>query len=99
MKKLFYLLMILMLGINSCKKDDTFNEVETFVINGETFNVSKTKTKLALILAIEENRLTYRPDKIAFELDGRSSDDSLLYIEPIIESIKNVKIPKSLTHR
>lgn len=88
-----------MLGISSCKKDDKFNEVETFVINGETFNVSETKTKLALILAIEENRLTYRPDKIAFELDGRSSDDSLLYIEPIIESIKNVKIPKSLTYR
>ncbi len=98
MKKLMYLLMLLLLGLSSCKKDDTFNEMETFVINGETFSVSETRMRLAVILDIDENRLTYIPEKVAFKLDTRNDED-LIYIEPIIESIKNVKVPKSQSYR
>ncbi len=93
-----YLLMLLLLGLSSCKKDDTFNEMETFVINGETFSVSETRMRLAVILDIDENRLTYIPEKVAFKLDTRNDED-LIYIEPIIESIKNVKVPKSQSYR
>ncbi|WP_185211807.1 MULTISPECIES: hypothetical protein [Sphingobacterium] len=98
MKKLMYLLMLLLLGLSSCKKDETFNEMETFVINGETFSVSETRMRLAVILDIDENRLTYIPEKVAFKLDTRNDQD-LIYIEPIIESIKNVKVPKSQSYR
>ncbi|SDK97173.1 Uncharacterised protein [Sphingobacterium mizutaii] len=98
MKKLMYLLMLLLLGLSSCKKDETFNEMETFVINGETFSVSETRMRLAVILDIDENRLTYIPEKVAFKLDTRNDQD-LIYIEPIIESIKNVKLPKSQSYR
>ncbi|WP_313515268.1 hypothetical protein [Sphingobacterium sp.] len=98
MKKLMYLLMLLLLGLSSCKKDETFNEMETFVINGETFSVSDTRMRLAVILDIDENRLTYIPEKVAFKLDTRNDQD-LIYIEPIIESIKNVKVPKSQSYR
>ncbi|WP_254529299.1 MULTISPECIES: hypothetical protein [unclassified Sphingobacterium] len=97
MKKLMYLLMLLLLGLSSCKKDETFNEMETFVINGETFSVSETRMRLAVILDIDENRLTYIPEKVAFKLDTRNDQD-LIYIEPIIESIKNVKVPKSQSY-
>ncbi len=93
-----YLLMLLLLGLSSCKKDETFNEMETFVINGETFSVSDTRMRLAVILDIDENRLTYIPEKVAFKLDTRNDQD-LIYIEPIIESIKNVKVPKSQSYR
>ncbi len=93
-----YLLMLLLLGLSSCKKDETFNEMETFVINGETFSVSETRMRLAVILDIDENRLTYIPEKVAFKLDTRNDQD-LIYIEPIIESIKNVKVPKSQSYR
>ncbi len=93
-----YLLMLLLLGLSSCKKDETFNEMETFVINGETFSVSETRMRLAVILDIDENRLTYIPEKVAFKLDTRNDQD-LIYIEPIIESIKNVKLPKSQSYR
>lgn len=92
-----YLLMLLLLGLSSCKKDETFNEMETFVINGETFIVSETRMRLAVILDIDENRLTYIPEKVAFKLDTRNDQD-LIYIEPIIESIKNVKVPKSQSY-
>lgn len=92
-----YLLMLLLLGLSSCKKDETFNEMETFVINGETFSVSETRMRLAVILDIDENRLTYIPEKVAFKLDTRNDQD-LIYIEPIIESIKNVKVPKSQSY-
>jgi len=98
MKKLMYLLMLLLLGLSSCKKDETFNEMETFVINGETFSVSETRMRLAVILDIDENRLTYIPEKVAIKLDTRNDQD-LIYIEPIIESIKNVKVPKSQSYR
>ncbi|GEM67121.1 hypothetical protein SMI01S_07270 [Sphingobacterium mizutaii NBRC 14946 = DSM 11724] len=90
--------MLLLLGLSSCKKDETFNEMETFVINGETFSVSETRMRLAVILDIDENRLTYIPEKVAFKLDTRNDQD-LIYIEPIIESIKNVKLPKSQSYR
>ncbi len=93
-----YLLMLLLLGLSSCKKDETFNEMETFVINGETFSVSETRMRLAVILDIDENRLTYIPEKVAFKLDTRNDQD-LIYIEQIIESIKNVKLPKSQSYR
>ncbi len=93
-----YLLMLLLLGLSSCKKDETFNEMETFVINGETFSVSETRMRLAVILDIDENRLTYIPEKVAIKLDTRNDQD-LIYIEPIIESIKNVKVPKSQSYR
>lgn len=93
-----YLLMLLLLGLSSCKKDETFNEMETFVINGETFSVSETRMRLAVILDIDENRLTYIPEKVAFKLYTRNDQD-LIYIEPIIESIKNVKVPKSQSYR
>lgn len=92
-----YLLMLLLLGLSSCKKDETFNEMETFVINGETFSVSENRMRLAVILDIDENRLTYIPEKVAFKLDTRNDQD-LIYIEPIIESIKNVKVPKSQSY-
>lgn len=72
--------------------------METFVINGEIFSVSETRMRLAVILDIDENRLTYIPEKVAFKLDTRNDQD-LIYIEPIIESIKNVKVPKSQSYR
>lgn len=93
MKKIIYLFMILLLGLSSCKKNDTYFEAdtkeETFVLNGETFKVNETTKRFALILQIDEKRLSFVSDSIAYTLD--SNLNRLIYIEPIIESIKNVK--------
>lgn len=94
MKKLLYLIAILILGLNSCDKEDSaINEEsskETFVWEGETFDVGEFRTNLALIMGIDENQLEFRPDSLAFQWHRpRSSNVILIYVKDFVEIIKN----------
>lgn len=94
MKILSYVIIALLLGLSSCKKSDSAIgkkiDDETFVLNGERFNIKETTKKLSLILNVDENRLTFNKDSIAYTL--APYEGHLMYIEEIIESIKNVQL-------
>lgn len=85
--------MFLGLGLGACKKEEVIKEIpkteESFVMKGETFKVAEVRKKLSLILAVDENKLVFVTDSVAFRM---KDSYGLMYLEPIIESIKQVKL-------
>jgi len=86
------LFMILGLGFSSCQKDesktDEIENGETFVLNGEVFNVEDIKSKFALISGFDRDELIWVPDSLGFKRP--ISRDYIYKMEPFIEVLKEM---------
>ena len=84
------------LAISSCEKDqkvitEELNE-ETFIWKGQTFKIADTRTKLSLILGVDEKQFVFVPDSNAFRWD-RPTSSNLVYLplDNYMPTIKNIK--------
>ncbi|WP_164121926.1 MULTISPECIES: hypothetical protein [Sphingobacterium] len=95
MSKFKIALVLIGLGLTSCKKNVTANDEpiieETVTINGEIFNVEDVKTKMSLIFNIDKAEFTFVRDSLGFKRRGYNDTD-IYKIEPIIEEIKKLKL-------
>lgn len=94
---MIYLIALITLGLSSCEKSDTITSAEqpneTFTWQGETFDVSETRTKLALISGTDEEQFIFVQDSLAFQWNRPTSQNVILfYIKDYIDAIKLIEL-------